>query len=346
MREQKKKKKKWLGIFLFILINVIVIGYTAFSEFKKGDNSASRFVDIDIIPIYIIAALLCFVVAILLETIKYAIMMHYTCGRASFSVAFKTAALGKYYDYITPSGIGGQPFQIYYLKKNGLPTAPSAVLPIVGFITMQIGFVILAAFTFIIGGNPGISPAIKVAAYFGLCFYLFIPAAILFFSFAPKTCIRILDFGIKVLSKIKIVKDPKGAREKSISTLEEYDACLKVVLSRKGLFVLLLFISLIYQASICSIPFFVLRAFGSQMAWFQSFVTVFYIYAAITFIPTPGNAGATEGSFYMVFSSLDESAFWAMLVWRFISFYLFIIQGISIYLLDSLRINRKKKLSP
>jgi hypothetical protein len=32
----------------------------------------------------------------------------------------ETTILGKYYDYITPFGSGGQPFQIYNLSKKGI----------------------------------------------------------------------------------------------------------------------------------------------------------------------------------------------------------------------------------
>jgi uncharacterized membrane protein YbhN (UPF0104 family) len=98
----------------------------------------------------------------------------------------------------------------------------------------------------------------------------------------------------------------------------------------RGLAVILLVLSIVYQAGICSMPYFVIRMFGGHMSWVDALATTMFIYAAIAFIPTPGNAGAAEGSFYLVFSMLTQGRiFWAMLVWRFFCYYIYIIWGIG-----------------
>ena len=52
----------------------------------------------------------------------------------------------------------------------------------------------------------------------------------------------------------------------------------------------------------------------------------------VTLVPTPGNAGAAEGSFYLLFDQLDTSGvFWAMLIWRFLCYYFFILLGLGVY---------------
>ena len=57
-----------------------------------------------------------------------------------------------------------------------------------------------------------------------------------------------------------------------------------------------------------------------------------YVYASTTIVPTPGNAGAAEGSFYLLFEQMEGSGlFWAMLAWRFCSYYIFILLGLVIY---------------
>ena len=57
-----------------------------------------------------------------------------------------------------------------------------------------------------------------------------------------------------------------------------------------------------------------------------------FIQSAVSLIPTPGNAGAAEGSFYIVFSSLGTAGtFWSMLLWRLQCYYSFIIIGVLIY---------------
>ena len=104
--------------------------------------------------------------------------------------------------------------------------------------------------------------------------------------------------------------------------------------------------SVVTRILICSIPYFVLLAFNGTGSYFDILCITFIIYSAITLIPTPGNSGAAEASFYLIFSNLDTGGvFWSMLVWRFICYYLYIFVGIGIYIYNAIkaRIEKKKK---
>ena len=117
-----------------------------------------------------------------------------------------------------------------------------------------------------------------------------------------------------------------------LSSLEEYHHSIVIIARKKTLIVKLFLLSVVYQVGICSIPFFVLHAYKGTGNYFDILAMAVYIYCAITIIPTPGNSGAAEGSFYLIFSRLDYSGlFWAMLIWRLISYYSFILIGILIY---------------
>ena len=90
-----------------------------------------------------------------------------------------------------------------------------------------------------------------------------------------------------------------------------------------------------------------LLAFDTNRSWFQSFCITVYIYAAVTFIPTPGNAGAAEGTFYALFSVLTGAyLFWAMLVWRFFCYYLFLVMGGLVFAYNALQARRARKALP
>ena len=149
----KKLMKKPILIILFVLINVAVIAITAFSEFGNSENAA-KLSEVVINWWYLVPAVICFVLAISFEIHKYVMMMRemtpdktkYNAKRAR-KVARRTVLLGKYYDNITPAAIGGQPFQIYYMRKNsGMPNGVSTSIPIFGMIAGQIGFIIIVSF--------------------------------------------------------------------------------------------------------------------------------------------------------------------------------------------------------
>lgn len=335
----KKLLKKPLLIIIFILINVAVIAITAFSEFGNSENAAALS-EIKINWWFLIPAALCFIVALWFEIHKYVLMMReMSPDKSTFDkkkarkVARRTVLLGKYYDNITPAAIGGQPFQIYYMRKNsGLPNGVSTSVPIFGMISGQIGFIIIAVLCFLFG-SLSINNAVLIGtACFGLIFYAFWPIAVMIATFLPKATSEIIGIFVKFLAKIHIVKDVKKTREKTNYEINEYAKCVRKILKTRGLFLKTIAMSVIFQILIATIPFFVLTAFGGEVDFLPCFVTTVAVTSAVYFVPTPGNSGAAEGTFFVVFSALSSGyIFWAMLVWRFFSYYVYILMGLVIY---------------
>ena len=64
---------------------------------------------------------------------------------------------------------------------------------------------------------------------------------------------------------------------------------------------------------------------------------------AASFFPLPGGTGMNEISFSAMFTPLfgNVGTFWAMLIWRFFSYYIFLLQGIIILSYDMAYGNRK-----
>ena len=345
------KKRFW--IIIFILINIAVIAITAFSEFGNSENAA-ELADVKILWWFLIPAALCFIVAITLEIYKYVLMVKRMCGlkksselRHAWKTARRTVLIGRYYDNITPAAIGGQPFQIYYMNKHGkIPSGFSTTIPIIGMISGQIGFLVVAAISFLFGSFTISNAALIATACFGLLFYAFWPVAVMIATFFPRGTSELIVFIVKCLAKFHIIKDKKTAIKKAKDGANDYAHCVKEILKTKGLFLKTILISVIFQILISAIPFFVLTAFGGHVDFLPCFVITVAVTSAVYFIPTPGNAGAAEGTFYLVFSALSSGyIFWAMLTWRFFSYYIYIIAGGITYLRMHLE-EKKKKITP
>ena len=347
----KKFFKKPLMIVLFVLLNVAVIAATAASEFGNSKN-ATELSEVVINWWLLLPAAACFIVAIFLEISKYAMMMReLSPNRKDFNtkkmrqVARRTVLLGRYYDNITPAAIGGQPFQIYYMRKNsGLPGGVSTAIPLFGMISGQMGFIIIAVFCFLLGSLSIENAALIATACFGLLFYAFWPATIMIATFLPKGMTELINIVVKLLAKMHIVKDREAAIKKTEYEVNEYARSIKIILKTRGLFLKTILMSIAFHILVSMIPFFVLTAFGGEVDFLPCFVTTVAITSAVYFVPTPGNAGAAEGTFYVVFSALSEGyVFWAMLVWRFFSYYIYIIMGAATYFLMHLQKKHQKK---
>ncbi len=347
----KKLLKKPLLIVFFVLVNIAVIAITAMSEFGNSANAA-ELSEVRINWWLLIPAAACFVVAVWLDIHKYVLMMfemsedktRFDLKRAK-KVARRTVLLGRYYDNITPAAVGGQPFQIYYMRKNsGLANGVSTSIPIFGMISVQIGFIIIAVLCFLFGSMSIDNAVLIGTACFGLIFYAFWPVVVMIATFLPKATSEIIGLVVKFLAKIHIVKDRKKAMEKAEYEVNEYAKCVRKILKTRGLFAKTIAMSVAYNVLIAVIPFFVLTAFGGEVDFLPCFVTTVAVTSAVYFVPTPGNAGAAEGTFYVVFSALSQGyVFWAMLVWRFFSYYVYIIMGPIIYFRMHLEKKREER---
>lgn len=341
---------KRLGILLFVALNVVVIYFTAAKEFSGNPSERPDIGTFDFTRVlFLLGGILCLVVVLASETIKYIIMMKHLGEKVSVRHAFAVAALGKYYDCITPSGAGGQPFQIYYLHSNGYSSGACSAMPLSGFVTMQFGFVFLCLMAFIFG-NSAIDaagkPGIKALAYVGAIAYTVVPLMIIISGIAPKIAMRIVAGFVRVGARLHIVKNPNHAIMKSIRSLHSYSTNLRRISKSKALIVKLMLLSILFQTAMCSMPFFAVHMFGGDIAFFDALFICVFVQASVTLVPTPGNSGAAEGSFYLVFSSLGDhaSTFWPMLVWRFLCYYSFIIIGALIYAYNAvLKLIKKRK---
>ena len=336
---QKKRWRKIAVLALFTIINIIVILMAAISEFGNS-KEAAELSEIKINAWLLLPAVGLFVLATITNVYKYVLMIRSAYEKNEkinmkkiWKTAWRVVMLGKYYDNITPAAVGGQPFQIYYMRKNSnLPHGYMTSIPIVGMIAGQIGFLIIAVICFLASNIVDHSAALLITAWIGLLFFAFWPVMVAAVNFFPKPTAKFLRAIVKFLAKIKIVKNRDETLVKVEKELKEYVDSVKMILKTRWLFLKVILLAVLYNALTISIPFFVLQAFGGNVNFLESFVLTTAVTSAVYFVPTPGNSGAAEGTFFIVFSALSTGyIFWAMLIWRFFSYYIYIIIGLVIY---------------
>ena len=343
-KEGKLKKRIWLAVF--VVINAVVIFFTARAEFTREAPKAPREQMGFRALLFLLGGLLCLAVVLAAETAKYMLMMKHLGEKVSFSVAFKTAALGRYYDCVTPSGAGGQPFQIWYLHSNGYSDGAAAAMPLSAFFTMQFGFVTLCLVIFPFFSRATDTTGLKIAAYIGAVAYTVVPVMILISAVKPVLAEKIVGFFIRVGAKLRLIKDKEATEQHAREAIRSFAVNLKKITKNRKLFIELMALSIVYQLAMMCMPYFAVRTFGGELEFFRSIAVSVFVYASVTIVPTPGNSGAAEGSFYILFSRLDTAGvFWAMLLWRVLCYYSFIVIGVAIYLTNAAEklITKRKK---
>ena len=263
-----------------------------------------------------------------------------------FKTSFETAIIGSYYNNVTPLAVGGQPFEIYHLSKHGVHGGVASSIPIATFMLNQFAFVILGIISIVLFRTNYLEIPLNIYALWpttfstlaiiGLACCFVMPFLVMLFSLMPKIGAKLVHFVMWIGGKLRIVKSPKETTIKTVKNVIHNATCLKKICANPLVFISSFLISFLEHFASTSIAFFVLKAFGYEIAdvsltkeWLQVMQICIILFASVTFIPTPGNSGAADLSFFLLFEVglYAGFAFPAMVVWRIFCFYSYIIIG-------------------
>lgn len=345
----KKKKYGWVGMILLLA----VIGLGIFLMFKITEilpgggikEIGSVFQNMDY-RYFVLSIALAIMIPVLVM-VEYSIVSHSITKKISPKAISKTTFVGKYYDFITPFSTGGQPMQIHELHKHGYDGATSSAIILirysvnivcwllVGLVLMIAGFGVLNTIA------DGTSKTfLLVAGIIGICINLLLPFSVLMFVVLPKFANGSTKLFIKIGYKLHIVKDPAKSFTKAYKTVHDFRMCFRTISKKPVHFILLILVSLIEHCVTFSLPFFVIMSL-KQVPWSNIFdVSVLNVFStfAVSFIPTPGNAGGMEISSALAFQAVAaDVSVYAVLIWRFFTYYIYILIGIFITIYDLIK---------
>lgn len=339
----KNTSKNFAFTLLFIAVNVLAVVLTLLMEFKNGEDPVP-FAQVWQAYIsnfwWLIGAFGMFILFNACEAIKRRIFLKTTLNKDLPLISVNATLLCKYYDNITPLGSGGQPFEIYYLRKKGIPLGVASGVPIVSYALDRIAYVIIALFVVIFYGFGEIGTVLTVLCIIGLLINAFIPFALFFFILLPKTAEKIARFVAKIGKFLHLVKDVDLFTHKLTDNLKEYADCIKYFLNKsKTRMFFGLLLSILCQIALYSIPFFTIKMSGAAgISWIEIFCLTVICYTSVTMLPTPGNSGGAELSFRSIFAEYLSGGklFWGIMSWRLFSYYLSIFVGIVLIISQSL----------
>ena len=235
---------------------------------------------------------------------------------------------------ITPFATGGQPYQVYFLKKKGFKTEVATGIIIQNFIVYQIALVslgLIAMFSNYIFHIFPKSHLLSRLIVLGFIINTIVIVVLFIVSFAKKINKKIINFGIHVLTKLKLVKDKEKTLKKWDEYINEFHKSAEVLLEDKKMFLFTIFLNFMALICLYSIPLFILFAMGdtTSVNLFETIITSAYVMLIGSFVPIPGGTGGLEFGYaqfygYFVKGSVLPAS---MLIWRFITYYFGLIIG-------------------
>ncbi len=331
---KQKSKRRYIS-FIFLIINLCAISVIMYRQARaEGFSSFADLIASGANFNYIYLALLGFPLLTLLEWGRYYFLLRDAVGRSRHFLAYKIAALGKYYDFITPLGTGGQPFQVYYLNKRQVKAKIATSVPLAKYIFSQFVHVLFAIIVLV--SNIGVANNVVIvsAAWVGVTLQGLIIGTVLLLSVSKKIGPSLTIGVLKLLSKMHIIKNYEVTFLKVMRFVREYQKSMKYFITNIPLVGISLLLGVFYTLAQGTIPFLIYSAFSGfdPSMWWPIVSKLVMLEFAVSFVPLPGGAGAAELSFEAMFASLfiGGSFFWAILIWRFIVYYAFIMQGFVI----------------
>ena len=332
MKKILKDKNFWSKLYVIITAVVLVV-FGIVNDEVKGFFGVIAGMEMK----YIVAASLVTTVFLLFEggIIHYLLRSQKTELKIWDSI--KIGLIGLYYSFITPSSTGGQPAQAAYLKRHKIPVGGSIAALFLKFFAYQTAFVFCAVISLVFMHDTisGMGTALLTFSYFGLfmnaLWLVFIP---LLFS---KKCLGAMcRVCIKLSNKIKFLK--KRNFEDSVRRFEADfgDYADRFRNNKKEIFVSIL-LSLPQAILQMSVLFCIYRAMGNGEAGFIEITAMqFVLQSAVCFMPMPGASGAQEIGFsaFMAPYFAENTMFASVLMWRFFTYYLIILLGAVIIIVD------------
>ena len=291
-----KCKKGIVNTIIFLFF----ISLTFFVIFKE-DNVGEIFKIIQKVDIKFIAiAILCMCCFILSEGINIARTLKLLGCKVNFINSIKYALVGFFFSSVTPSASGGDPMQLYYMKKDGLPIGHSALALLTEFSSFQFVTVIIALIGFIINYNfiQNSVGNIKYLLLIGVAINVAILAIILLTIFSNKIIHILLNLVCKILEKLHYRK-VASFKEKCLEQIQEYKAGSKLLKRNKKILFKIILTTIVQIVLYHSIPYIIYLSFGLNEANFLQFLSLqAVLYISVSAIPLPGAVGASEIRFY------------------------------------------------
>lgn len=330
MEELQSKKKQVFGILFIIVFVVATMAYVLKDESIDSIVHAIQ----SIHPSFIILAVALMLFYICCEGINIWITMRALNQKASFISCLGYGFVGFYFSGITPSASGGQPAQVYFMKRHGISITSSSLSLMILLFSHQLIIVVLGVFGIFAKGNFDVNmyTGLKLLLIYGFISNTAILLGIFLMIFNPKIVYGLINAVAIFLFKINILKNKEKWTNRMDRSLKEYSMGAKYMKDNPLVISKVTIVTLFQVIAQFAIPFVIYLGFKLRGHGLMEVVsTQAILNIAVSSLPIPGAVGATESVFLQMFSKLfgDGLVIAAMLLTRFANFYLpMVISGV------------------
>lgn len=325
-----KERFIWFGI-------TILIGFAVFYYSFSGVDFKQVVQQLEHTDFKWILVAFLIMVAYFFTTARIIVVLVDKKNRPSIWQGLRVALLEQFGNGVTPMAIGGQPMQMLGLSQAGVPLGEATSVSLMKFIIYQ-GMIVVTFFIALIFGFKFVAEHLDkmiILVVFGVIIHLVVLIALIFIMFSPRVTRKLADL---ILVPIKwVMKKEKidSTRKKLYEKISDFHEVSRKLFNQPKVLIHASLLTLLQLMLFYTVPYFILLAFNVTN------VNIIFVIAlnviltlAISIFPIPGGSGGAEIGFERLFSGFVTSKpklVLAMLLWRFLTYYLGLFAGIVAY---------------
>ncbi len=325
--EVMKKYKKAVVNILFI---GVLLGLTLYFLLKDQEIPQILAAMERVKPGWLAVGLICVLIFVCGESVIINYLMRSLKYRAPLLQCIKYSFVGFFFSCVTPSATGGQPAQVYYMKKDGLDISVSSLVLMV--VTVAYKAVLL-----ILGGLAFVTQPVFVCEHLGNVIYILIYGIVVNIAFITfllmvifktslaRSCARTVTGW---LGRWGVLKNPAESKKKVEQSLEKYHQAAVWLKGHKMAMFHVLWITMLQRMALFAVTWLVYRSFGlGDAGLWQIIALQTMISLSVDMLPLPGGIGASETSFIIMFEKVfgQSLVLPGMLLSRGISYYALVL---------------------
>lgn len=243
--------------------------------------------------------------------------------------------IGFFYSGITPSSTGGQPVQLYYMKKDGNSLADSSVVLMTIGLLFKFVLVIVGVILFAFWQDPLRQYLQKYFNLYllGLALHVILVVLLLALMAAPEKMRALILRVEHLLTRFKVWKASDERKEKINGFIDGYRDAVHFLARQKSRVCVAVAVTFLQRCSMFLLTGLVYFGFSQQGT---SLVTILLLQAsvsvAVDMLPLPGAQGITELMYFHTFCQVFPKGYLmpSLYVTRGISFYFLLVVSLLV----------------
>lgn len=245
---------------------------------------------------------------------------------------FKTVMVGQFFSAITPFATGGQPAQVYMMKRMGVDSGTGTSIVILKSALLQTVLFTFCIVLYFIRRSFLISniPQFNLLFIIGCTTNLSLIALYALFIFKSNATDKAVKIFLKLMSFLKITKNPEKIYAKVQKSLLRFKNGVRILQNRKTYVFGAYIMQILQLFSLFCVPVFMMKALeGVFASSFNLFICTAMVFMIASLVPTPGTTGGVEALSLLFIAPffVNSPKLMVVLIWRLLTYYSNIIFG-------------------